>query len=243
MVKPGPGSGSHMEDRQVSMKKKYIIFDFDGTLCNTNDIIVESWQASFEHFLGHSLPRRDIEATFGEVLRHTVSRLIPDAEPEEVVEYYRAYQNAHQGGSVYVFDGVRELLTELRKRGCRIGVATSRTAFSLHNYLRQFDMEDLIDEIITVNDVTRHKPDPESVTATLRKLAGCEDNNGEIPEGILSQAMMVGDTKYDVGCANNAGVDSVLVGWSHYIDEEDMAAAGFEPTYRINDPAEMLDLI
>ena len=59
--------------------KKYIIFDFDGTLANTNDIIVASWQATFEHFLGHSMPVREIEATFGEILVNTIGRLIPDA--------------------------------------------------------------------------------------------------------------------------------------------------------------------
>ena len=65
------------------MGKKYFIFDFDGTLCNTNDIIVESWQAALERFLGHTLPQRDIEATFGEILVHTIGRLIPDAPVQE----------------------------------------------------------------------------------------------------------------------------------------------------------------
>jgi pyrophosphatase PpaX len=54
---------------------------------------------------------------------------------------------------------------------------------------------------------------------------------------------MVGDTKYDVGCANNARVDSVIVGWSHYVDEEDMLAEGFVPTYRIERPEQLLEII
>ena len=57
------------------------------------------------------------------------------------------------------------------------------------------------------------------------------------------EAIIRGETKYDIGCANNAGVDSVLVGWSHYVDEESMAADGFVPTYRIKRPEELLDLI
>ena len=224
------------------MGKKYFIFDFDGTLCNTNDIIVESWQAALERFLGHTLPQREIEATFGEVLVHTIGKLIPDAPVGDVVDYYRAYQNEHQQGKVYVFDGVREVLTSLREHGCLIGVATSRTTYSFLNYMRQFDMEDLVDAYVSMNDVTSHKPDPESVIVTLRKLAGIEGSDG-LPEELLREAVMIGDTKYDIGCANNAGVDSVLVGWSHYIDEEDMAAAGFEPAYRISEPAQLLDLI
>ena len=91
------------------MGKKYIIFDFDGTLCNTNDIIVESWQATFERFLGRSLPRREIEATFGEVLANTIEEKIPGAVVQDVVDYYREYQNANQEGKVHIFEGVREL--------------------------------------------------------------------------------------------------------------------------------------
>ena len=63
--------------------KKYIIFDFDGTLANTNDVIVASWQATLEHYLGHSLPVREIEATFGETLMHTIAEKLPGEDPDE----------------------------------------------------------------------------------------------------------------------------------------------------------------
>ena len=90
------------------MNKKYIIFDFDGTIANTNDIIIASWQATFEHYLGYTLPVREIEATFGEILVNTIGRLIPDAPVNEVVDFYRAYQDSHQQDyDVYACDGVR----------------------------------------------------------------------------------------------------------------------------------------
>lgn len=216
------------------MKKKYIIFDFDGTMANTNDIIVDSWQATFEHYLGHRLPRREIEATFGEILVHTIGKKIPEAPVDEVVDYYRAYQDTHNRGVVHVFEGIRELIEELRDRGHKIGVATSRTAYSFNNYMKQFGLEDMVDEVVTMNDVTKHKPHPESITAVLAKFG--EDTDP-------ADAIMIGDTKYDIGCANNAGVDSVLVGWSHYIDEEDLAECGFRPTYRIDRPEQLLELV
>ena len=90
--------------------KKYIIWDFDGTLVCTNDIIIESWQATFRHYLGRELPVREIEATFGETLKHTIKEKIPGADPDEVTAYYRDYQYANCEGRVYVFEGVRELL-------------------------------------------------------------------------------------------------------------------------------------
>ena len=225
------------------MKKKYIIFDFDGTIANTNDIIIASWQATFEHFLGHSMPVRDIEATFGETLVNTIGRLIPDAPVEEVVNYYRAYQDSHKSESnVYVFPGIKELLEELRARGCVIGVGTSRTAYSFWNYMKMFGMEDAVDEVVTMNDVTAHKPDPETIDAELRKMTARGGESQE-SEAVRSAAVMIGDTKYDIGCANNAGIDSVMIGWSHYVDEEAMIAGGFVPTYHIDKPEQLLDII
>ena len=216
------------------MKKKYIIFDFDGTLVNTNDVIVDSWQATFEHFLGCRKDRREIEATFGETLYHTIEEKLPGKSYDEVCNYYRKWQDEHQEGRVYVFGGIRELLQELRSRDRRIGIATSRTAYSFWNYMKQFGMENLVDEVVTMNDVTHHKPHPESITATLEKFG-----HGIDPADVI----MIGDTKYDIGCAGNAGIDSVLVGWSHYIDEESLRLSGFTPTYRISKPEELLEII
>ena len=113
-----------------------VIFDFDGTLANTNDIIIASWKATFERYLGYSPAVREIEATFGEILVHTIGKLMPDAPVNEVVDYYRAYQDSHQKDyEVYVFEGVKELLEQLRERGCLIGVGTSRTSYSFWNYI------------------------------------------------------------------------------------------------------------
>ena len=216
-----------------NMKKPYIIFDFDGTIANTNNIIIASWQSTFKRFLGHERPVREIEATFGETLYDSVDRLIPGEPVDEVVAHYRNYQDTHQEEyRVYVFEGVRELMDELRARGHKLGVATSRTVKSFSKYMRELDMEGYIDEIVTMEDVTNHKPHPESVERVLEKF-------GASP----GEAIMIGDTKYDIGCANNAGVDSVLVGWSHYVDEEAMAADGFEPTHRIMRPDQLLGLV
>lgn len=230
------------------MDKKYIIFDFDGTLANTNDIIIASWKATFERYLGYSPAVREIEATFGEILVNTIGRLMPDAPVNEVVDFYRAYQDSHQQDyEVYVFEGVKETLRQLRMRGCIIGVGTSRTSFSFWNYMKKLGMEHLVDEVVTMNDVTSHKPDPETIDAVLIKMM---TNAGEaydpgygIPDKVHDAALMVGDTKYDIGCANNAGVDSVMVGWSHYVDEEAMLADGFVPTYHIDKPEQLLELI
>ena len=214
------------------MRKKYIIWDFDGTLVNTNDIIIESWQATFEHYLGHKLPEKEVVATFGETLADTIAEKIPGRTYEEVRDYYRAYQAAHCAGRVYVFEGIRELLDELKARGCRLGVATSRTIYSYSDYMKELGLEGYMDAAVTMEDVAKHKPDPESIIKVLEKLGAS-----------AGEAIMIGDTKYDIGCANNAGVESVLVGWSHWTDMDSMSADGFVPTHIIDKPAELLNII
>ncbi len=221
---------------------RYIIFDFDGTLANTNGLVLDSWQETLRHYLGHELPERVIEATYGEVLVATMAKLIPGTEVDEAVEYFRAYQDSlPKKEMIHAFDGVTDLLVELRRRGCLIGVGTSRTANTFHDYMTMLGMYELVDEVVTMNDVTRHKPDPETAEAVLKKLAAHDGR--EWSDALRKEAIFIGDTKYDIGCAQNAGIDSVLAGWSHYVDEEDMAASGFAPTYKIKKPAELLELI
>ena len=214
------------------MKKKYIIFDFDGTLVNTNDLIVESWQATFERYLGHRLDEDEIIATFGEILVETIARLIPDEDVIEVRNFYSVYQDEYCRSKVRVFDGVRELLDELRTQGCRIGMATSRTGETYRKYMEELGLADCIDETVVLEDVSAHKPDPESALRVMEKL-------GAVP----AETIFIGDTKYDAGCAKAAGIDCGLAGWSHKIDNEQLEREGCMPQYIFDRPEDILELV
>lgn len=214
------------------MKKKYVIFDFDGTLVNTNEVIIQSWQAAARHYMGHEMDPRKIEETFGEALPFTVSYLMPEEDVMEVCDYHKAYQEKNCDNLVTMFDGMVELLDELKLRGYKLAVATSRRKVSFYEYMEKYDLLKYFDAEVVMEDVEHHKPHPESLLVALKKL-------GAKPE----EAIMVGDTRFDIGCANNAGVDSVLVKYSHYIDFEELKRLGFEPTYTIEEPKDLLELI
>lgn len=214
------------------MKKRYVIFDFDGTLVDTNEMIIESWQGTFMHYLGHRMDEDDIVRTFGEVLIDTIRRLIPGADAVEARDFYRDYQEQHCLGMMRVFDGIPELLSALRSRGYKLGIATSRTAESYRKLMDELGLAAYIDEEVTARDVSTHKPHPEAALRILEKL-------GAKPE----EAIFVGDTKYDIGCANAAGIDSVLVGWSHKVDMEQLEREGFAPDYIAERPEDLLLLL
>lgn len=207
--------------------KKYIIFDFDGTIANTNDVIIESWQAAFKKYLGHEIPVPEIEMTFGETIEYTIKNKLPDKEWTEVRDFFRAYQRDECKTQVTVFPGVPELLRELKHRGYVLAIATSRTKTSYHAYMERIGLKNYFDVEITLEDVSAHKPDPECLYAVLNKL-------GAKPE----EAIMIGDTRFDIGSAVNAGVDSVMIRWSHAIGE-----MTWEPTYYVDKPEEILKIV
>lgn len=211
--------------------KKYIIFDFDGTVINTNDVIIASWQEVFRTYLGHELPVEEIIKTFGETLWTTLDRLMPGCDQDEVVKCYRAYQDLHADEMVTECEGVKDLMEELHNRGYKLGIATSRTRASYEGYADRFGISKYIDAVVTMEDVTHHKPHPETATVTLKKL-------GAKPE----EALMLGDTKFDIACSNSAGIDSVFVAWS-MARLEDITESGYDPTYVIEKPMDFLELL
>ena len=212
--------------------KKYIIFDFDGTVIYTDEVIIASWQATYEKYLGYRETVENIRETFGETLRHTVEERFPNCPVDEVIAYYREYQQAHCAELVEIFDGIEDMLKSLKEHGYKLAIATSRTKEGTLNYLQQFGITEYFDAVVSMDDVTKHKPDPESCLVAIEKLGGT-------PE----ESVMLGDTKYDMGCANNAGVDSILIGWNKLVDLEKVRESGFVPKYYVEKPEDLCDML
>jgi pyrophosphatase PpaX len=208
-----------------------ILFDFDGTIMNTNQVIINSWQHAFRTLTGAERPVKDIVATFGEILHNTVARFFPDVPVSEAVEIYRSYHNANFGPMISVFPGVRELLAELKNRAYTLAVVTSRLPSTTMEGLEKYELAACFDLIVTCDDCKKFKPDPEPVLVALEKL-------GKKPE----EALMVGDTRNDILCARGAGVKSVLVGWSVAVPERERL--GPDAPDRVIEKAEdLLDIL
>jgi len=194
------------------MTVKAVIFDFDGTVADTNQLVIDSWQHTYKTINGEPHPVEKIVRTFGEPLRESMIKAFPDCDADEAIEIYRDYQLNRDDRELYLFPGIRELLEGLRERGYRVGIVTSRTRDTTLRGLRSFGIEHLIDSLVTCNDTTRHKPDPEPALIGLKELAVKAD-----------EAVFVGDTMFDMGCAHNAGIRAVMVGWTLSVDREEMA--------------------
>lgn len=211
-----------------------VLFDFDGTVMDTNKVIIESWQHTYRTLTGHDGNLDYILATFGEPLELSMENAFPDIPADESVNVYRTWHGDNYMQMIKMFPGVMDLLIEIKKRGYKTGIATSRLEKTLYQGLEKYNITKYFDAIVTVEDIPNPKPEPDTVISALRKL----DSRPE-------SAVMVGDTRLDILCARNAGVMSVLVGWSASLagkTKEDFAP-GEAPDFIIDKPNDLLDII
>jgi len=190
-------------------KKTTVLFDFDGTIMDTNDIIIKSWQHTFQTLEGRERSLEEILETFGEPLRITMERILPDFDTEKAIEIYRSYQFEHYRELIELFPGMKELIEGLKQEGYKLGVVTSRLRNSTEIGLKKYGLIGCFGTIVTADDTNKHKPDPEPIRIALKKL------NSEPQETI-----MIGDSMFDVLCAQNAGVEAVLVSWAMATDAQ-----------------------
>jgi pyrophosphatase PpaX len=208
-----------------------VLFDFDGTIMDTTECIVESWKHVFSVIKGEDVHRDKIIATLGEPIHLTVSRDFPDVPLERVEDVYREYHYRKYKEMISPYPGVPELLKKLHEEGYDLGIVTSRYLRSTKIGLDLFDMTGYFGASVTCEHTEAHKPDPEPLRLALKTL-------GRNPE----EAVMVGDAVTDILCAKNAGAKSAMVGWSPSATVEFLSGPD-KPDYVINVVSDLPDLL
>jgi HAD superfamily hydrolase (TIGR01549 family) len=195
------------------------LLDVDGTLVDTNYHHALAWYRSFRaHGIG--LPVWRIHRHIGMGGDQLVPALVPGIENDlhQAIEETRAERYAELIDEVQAFDQAHELIEDLKHRGLSVVLASSSPQEELDHYLDLLDARDLPDAWTTKDDVDATKPAPDLVMAALEK-AGTEE------------AVMVGDTPWDVEAARKAGIETICLitgGWSRQELVEAGAAAVFE---------------
>lgn len=208
-----------------------VLFDFDGTIMDTTDVIIGSWQHTFRALEGRERPIPEIVRTFGEPLATTMAKLFPDVTVAEAIEIYRSYHRDNFGDRISVYEGIPELLAALKERGYKTGLVTSRLSRTTWEGLEKYGLDRFFDVVVSCDDTDKHKPDPTPVHLTLERL-------GSRPE----ESIMLGDTMFDILCARNAGVLSVLVGWAIALTPEEIEGPQ-GPDYVIREAMDLFSII
>ncbi len=140
-----------------------VIFDMDGTLFSSQDLIVHCVNETSQKYLKRSLPRQDSLWSFGPPARNVIRKLaesLPDRPIHEAVDYYDTlYRRAFRDMAV-AFHGVRELLGELDRVGKSLAVVTSETSTLSDYALETFSLRNYFDALITSDHVLKEKTGP-----------------------------------------------------------------------------------
>ncbi len=209
---------------------KYIIFDFDGTIGDSQALIVKTLQDTMRK-RGLEV-KSDVEcaATIGLRLDEAFVQLFEMGAEEGMAcaETYRAiFEENKQHLIVQPFPHVLETIHTLHRQGYQLAIASSRGSDSLFGYVKQMGIEDCISSIIAGNSVEHVKPAPDMVFKALEEM-----------NGTVEEALVVGDMTYDVDMAHNAGAKACAVTYGNATREELKNAE-----YIIDDFAELLDIL
>ena len=216
--------------------KPVVLFDLDGTLVDTTDLILQSFAHAFDVHLPGRLPSRtDLVSTFGRSLPAALEEMAalngaanPRRLAGEMLETYRDFQRLHHDTLIRPFDGIGDVLASLEARGHRLGVVTSKMQHFARRGMRLFDLERHFDVAVFHDDVTRHKPDPEPLLEAARRA-------GIAP----ADAVYVGDSTHDVVAGRAAGMTTVAVLWGPF-ERAVLEAVG--PHFVVATPAELAAL-
>lgn len=224
---------------------KYIIFDFDGTIGDSQSLIVKTLQ--------DTMRAKKLEVKSDEACAKTIGLRLDEAfvslfgmSAEEGMECAATYREIFLDNKktmiVQPFPHVIETLRALHRQGYVLGMASSRNHCSLDGYVEQMQLEDIFSSIVAGDDVEHVKPAPDMVFMALGEMKGMKNpvtsaESGDV-EDMLDEVLVVGDMTFDVDMAHNAGCKACAVTYGNGTREQ-LASAEFI----IDDFAELLGLV
>ncbi|MBM6615685.1 pyrophosphatase PpaX [Desemzia sp. RIT804] len=191
-----------------------VLFDFDGTLADSNELINQSHLSVLEEYFPGEYTLDSVRQFNGPSLE-TTYQFLGAEKSEEMITKYREYNAVYHNQMIRLFKGVEENLKLLKQKGVRLGIVSTKRNDVLEKGIRHLNLEGLFEVVIGAEDYTHFKPYPEPIYAAMAKL-NCQH----------STTIMVGDNGHDILAAKNAGIMSVFVGWSQKTSEE---IAPFKP--------------
>ncbi len=232
-----------------------VIFDLDGTVVDTVELIRDSFHHTVRTVLGRDMPDEYLLAGVGQPLM-TQMRRLSEEHAQELFDVYREYNHRRHDELVRGYDGVRELLEKLRAAGRRLGIVTSKSRDTTQMAFRAVRLAKYFDVVVTASDSAEHKPSPGPLLLCLERLGGVRRPPGAVEvagaaekraSGTAMRAAdapgaawgpaYVGDAPVDVAAGRAAGMTTVAVAWGVFGREALLAA---RPDFYVEAPAELL---
>ncbi len=178
-----------------------VVFDLDGTLVDSVELIALSFQHAIREVLGREVSREEAMRHVGTPLREQMVRVSLE-HADELVAVYREFNHREHDRMLRLYDGILDLLNELTKVGCRLGLVTSKSRSTTQMAFDLTGIEPYFDATVCCDEAPGNKPSPDPILFCLEKL-------GAMP----ADAAYVGDSPADIQAAHAAGVTGIAVTW------------------------------
>ncbi|WP_338471818.1 pyrophosphatase PpaX [Niallia sp. XMNu-256] len=205
-----------------------LLFDLDGTLIDTNELIITSFLHTLEKYFPRQYQREDVLPFLGPTLDDTFSKLNPE-KVDEMCDVYRTFNKETHDSLVEEFPGVYETMKLLKESGFKMGIVTSKMSDVAMMGMKLTKIDRFFDVLIAYDHIENPKPDPESLYKALDVLGSRPD-----------EAIMIGDNGSDILAGKNAGMITIGVAWSikgrEYVNS-------FEPNYMLEHITDILPIV
>ena len=213
---------------------RLILFDCDGTLIDTFELIQESTKKVFDTLLpNYKYTQEEIDAFFGPLLDESFRKYTDDEELiKKCIDLYRQVNNEMHEKYVHAYDGIKEILTHLQEEGYYIVIVSNKVTEAVEYGLKISGIDEYIDYVMGAEQLPSPKPNPEGIYIMMEKYG-------------VKKALLVGDTKFDIECANNVKTKykkfkSVGVTWCQTSEAE---FKELNADYIINHPSELKEIL
>ena len=214
------------------MKYRLAIFDMDGTILDTLRDLADTMNHALQV---NGFPVRaldEIRQFVGNGIGKLVERAVPDgtseAEIKAVRQDFDKYYKEHCADTTCPYDGIPQLLSDLKANGCRVAVVSNKADDGVQELCERY-FDGVFDAAVGERQGIARKPSPDSVNEVL-KLLNCSKE----------ESVYIGDSDVDIDTAKNAGMDCIVVGWG-FRDREFLFSKGAE-TY-VTKPEEIFRII
>ena len=211
-----------------------VLFDLDGTVVDSVELIRESFRHASRVVLGRELPDAEIMRYVGQPLMGQMEQLSPEYA-QRLYDAYREYNHRRHDELIRGYEGIEAALTALRAAGRRLGLVTSKSADTTEMAFRVVGLREHFEAVVTASDTSVHKPSPVPLLLCLERLAAA--GSGEPP--VAANAIYVGDSPFDIQAGRAAGMATAAVTWGIFSRKELEAA---QPDHVLERPGDLVRL-
>ncbi|HOV27022.1 MAG TPA: HAD-IA family hydrolase [Pseudobacteroides sp.] len=211
------------------MKFDAVIFDLDGTLADTIPLTIYALKKAVLELSGKEYGDDEILNEFGPVDTEIIKKLLDYKQDDIAPDVYIKHFEESFNDFVKPIEGIGTLLESIKSNGIKLGLFTGRSRRATEIVLKKLSFREMFDILLTGDDTTKPKPDPEGIEKALELLSADKESS-----------LYVGDFDVDILASRAAGVKSALALWASSSDDR---LNELKPDYSLKTPQELIDII